>query len=133
VGKALGADRFELDGFRVLSELPAVERFAVAHPQTLLPRGKAIRILLDRAVAEVATAYAEDADWTLRRIAAYVQLRYGEGRTVTAIAQEWGLERSALSHQLSRRALQVVTHRFLQLAVHLRWEKANSAPAAKAS
>ena len=121
VGKALATDRFDLDEFPLLSELPAVERFAAAHPHALLPRGKAIQTLLQRAVTEVATAYAEDADRTLRRIAAYVRLRYQEGKSVRAIAEEWGVERSALSHQLSRRALLVVTHRFLQLAQSVRW------------
>jgi hypothetical protein len=121
VGKALAADRFTLDEFPVLSALPAVERFATAHPHALLPRGKALQLLLSRAIGEVATAYADDADATMRRIAAYVRLRYQERQSVTAIAQQWQMERSALSHQLSRRALLVVTHRFLHLAQGVRW------------
>lgn len=125
VGKALVADRFDLDDFRVLSKLPAVERFATAHPHALLPRGKAIRLLLDRAVAEVATAYAEDQDRTLRRIAAYVRLRYQEGKSVKDIAEVWGLDRTVVSRQYSRRSLQVVSHRFLQLAEHMHWDKAS--------
>lgn len=121
VGKALGADRFALDAFSVLSELPAIEAWAVAHPQALLARGKALQVLLRRAVADVATGYAEDDDTTMRRLAAYVRLRYQECQSVTAIARQWQLDRSALSHQLSRRALLVVTHRFLQLAQGVRW------------
>jgi len=69
VGRALAADRFDLDTFQTLSELPAVERFAAAYPHALLPRGKALQLLLERTVAEVATAYAEDSDRPLRKIA----------------------------------------------------------------
>ncbi len=121
VGKALAADRFTLDEFPLLSELPAVERFAAAYPHALLPRGKALQVLLSRAIGEVATTYAEDSDATMRRLAAYVRRRYQERQSVTAIARQWQMERSALSHQLSRRALLVVTHRFLQLAQGVRW------------
>ena len=112
------------DAFPVLSELPAVERFAVAHPYALLPRGKALQLLLNRAIGDVTTAYAEDADRTLRRIAAYVRLRYQEGKSVKAIAEAWGLDRTVLSRQLSRRSLKVVSHRFLQLAEHMHWDQA---------
>ena len=109
--------------FPVLSELPGIERFEEAHPHALLPRGKALQLLLTRAVNEVSTAYAEDADRTLRRIAAYVRLRYQDGKSVKDIAEAWGLDRTVLSRQLSRRALQVVAHRFLQLAEHMRWDR----------
>ncbi len=132
VGRALAADRFDLEAFPILSELPAIERFVAAHPHALLPRGKALQLLLERSVAEVATAYAEDVDRTLRKIAAYVRLRYQEGKTVKDIAEAWGLERSVLSRQLSRRSLQVVAHRFLQLAEHLRWEQHGASPATTA-
>ena len=92
VGQALVADRFDLDGFRVLSELPAVERFAAAHPYALLPRGKAIRLLSIAQLPRMTTAYADDSDKTLRRIAAYVRLRYQEGKSVKDIAEAWGLD-----------------------------------------
>jgi hypothetical protein len=134
VGKALGEDRFALDAFPVLSELPAIERFAATHPHALLPRGKAVQVLLWRAVAEVATAYADERDALLRRIAAFVRLRYQEGQTVTAIARAWGVDRSDLSRQLSRRAVEVVAHRFFSLARSVRWpgEGEDGAPATKA-
>jgi hypothetical protein len=121
VGKALVADRFALDAFPVLGELPAVERFAAAHPHALLPRGKAVQALLWRAVAEVATAYADERDLLLRRIAAFVRLRYQERQTVTAIAKAWGMDRADLSRQVSRRAVEVVAHRFFCLARSVRW------------
>ena len=125
VGKALEADRFELDQFKVLSTLPGIERYAADHPNALLPRGKALQVLLARAVNEVSTAYAEDHDRTLRRIAAYVRLRYQDGKSVKDIAEAWGLDRTVVSRQYSRRSLQVVSHRFLQLAEHMHWDKAS--------
>ena len=125
VGKALEADRFELEEFNVLSTLPGIERYAEAHPNALLPKGKALQVLLHRAVSEVATAYAEDSDKTLRKIAAYVRLRYEDKRSVKDIAEEWGLDRTVVSRQYSRRSLQVVSHRFLQLAEHMHWDKAS--------
>jgi hypothetical protein len=127
VGKALEADRFDLDEFPVLSEVPGIERFAVAHPHALLPRGKALQLLLTRAVTEVSTVYAEDGGRTLRKIAANVRLRYQDKCSVKDIAEAWGFDRTVLSRQLSRCSLQVVSHRFLQLAEHMRWDKGEAA------
>jgi hypothetical protein len=121
VGKALRADRFTLDAFPVLCQLPAVEQWAASHPRALLARGKALQALLRRAVADVATDYAEDDDATLRRLATYVRLRYQEHQSVTAIARQWQLNRTYVSRSVSLRAVQVITHRFVQIVDAVRW------------
>jgi hypothetical protein len=121
VGKALGADRFTLDVFPVLSRLPAVEQWAAAHPHALLARGKALQALLRRAVADVATGYADTDDVALRQLAVYVRLRYQEQQSVAAIAQQWLLNRSYVSRRWSHRAVQVIAHRFAQLVQGVHW------------
>lgn len=133
VGKALVADRFRLDEFPVLSELPAIEAWAASHPRALLARGSALQAILRKSVADVAAAYAEDDDASLRRLAAFVRMRYLERRSVAAIADEWRMNRSALSHCLSRKALLLISHRFLQLVQQMCWETNEAIPAAKAS
>jgi hypothetical protein len=118
VGKALNADRFVLETFPVLSELPPIEQWTSAHPRELLCRGKALQALLRRAVADVASSYAKEDDTALRRLAEYVRLRYQEGMSVTEIAKRWQMNRSGVSHRFSGRAVQLIAHRFEQL-VHV--------------
>jgi len=115
VGRALFADCYALDRFQVLGELPLVSRWAEAHPRELLPHGKVLHALLRRAVADVA-AYRPEGDARLARVAEFARLRYGERRSVTAIAAEWGIDRSSLHRGVGRTALALVTRRFLQLA-----------------
>jgi hypothetical protein len=52
-------------------------------------------------------------------------MRYQDGKSVKDIPEAWGLDPTVLSHQLSRRSLQVVSHRFLQLAEHMHWDRAS--------
>src|SRR5438309_1669690 len=78
VAKALLADRFTLEEFPVLSQLPAVEAWAAANSRELLPRGKALQQLLRRAVAEVIEAVGEPDDVAVRRLVDYLDLRYGK-------------------------------------------------------
>jgi len=116
VGKALLSDRFTLDEFPVLSQLPAVEQWAAAHPRDLCPRGKALQLLLRQAVAEVIASVGEADDVAVRRLVEYLQLRYQQGISVKGIADRWGCSTVQVWRAAGQRALDLVTARFLDLA-----------------
>ncbi len=121
VDRALFADCYTLDDFPVLSELPLVVRWAEAHQRDLLPRGKALHVLLRRAVADV-VACAPEGDACLAQVADFARLRYQERLTVSAIARRWGMHRRSLYGGCTRRALELVTRRVLQLAHGGQWQ-----------
>lgn len=127
VGRALMSSRLTLDSFPVLSELAVIEQWSAAHPRELLCKGKALHTLLRRAVSDVAFGYAKDEDPTLRRLAEFVRLRYIDQLTVTEIARRWQMNRSAVSHRFSGRALQLVARRFEQLVHVIRCSAADLA------
>jgi hypothetical protein len=116
VAKALGASRFALDGFPVLSQLPAVERWVADHPREMLPRGKALQGLLRQAVVEVIASVGEADDRAMCRLVEYLQLRYQQRLTVKAIAERWGCSTVQVWRGTGHRALDLVTMRFLELA-----------------
>lgn len=115
VAKALLADRFTLDEFPVLSQLPAVEQWASAHPRELCPRGKALQALLRQAVAEVIAAVGDADDVAVRRLVEYLRLRYQESVSVKGIAERWGCSTVQVWRSAGRRALDLVTARVLEL------------------
>jgi len=116
IGKALLSDRFTLEEFPVLSQLPGIEKWAAAHPYELLPRGKALESLLGKAVADAIVFLGDAKDTTTRRVAEYLRLRYQEQKKVKDIAQEWQLSVDQVSRTAGRRALDIATERFLMLA-----------------
>jgi hypothetical protein len=116
VAKALVADRFTLDEFPVLCQLPAVEQWAAANPRELLPRGKALQLLLRRAIVDVIDALGEPDDVAVRRLVEYLELRYQKGWHVKTIAERWGCSTVQVWRGTGRRALDLVTARFLLLA-----------------
>jgi len=133
VAKALWADLFTLDEFPVLSTLPVVVAWAQAHPREMLPRGKVLRALLRRAVGDVRAAVNDAQDLPSQRLGQFVQLRYQEQHTVTAIAERLQLTRAYVSRSLSRRATEVIARRFAQLAESAQLQASSAEPAAKAS
>jgi len=81
----------------------------------------ALHALLRRAVADVA-ACAPEGDASLVWVAEFARLRYQERLTVLAIARRWGIHRRSLYSGCTRRALELVTRRVLQLAQEGRWK-----------
>jgi len=125
IGKALFCDAYALDSFPVLSGLPLIARWAEAHPRELLPRGKALQVLLRRAVSDVAT-FRLEGDAHLARVSEFTRMRFAERQRMTAIAAEWGVDRSYLHRTVGRPALELVTRRFVQL-VSEAWLRASVA------
>jgi hypothetical protein len=116
VAKALLADRLTLDEFPVLSQLPSVETWAQAHPRDLCPRGKALQVLLRQAVTDVVVSVGEADDVATRRLVEYLQLRFQQRLSVRAIAERWGCSAVHVWRSTGRRALDLVTARFLEAA-----------------
>jgi hypothetical protein len=116
VAKALVSDRFTLDEFPILSQLPVVEQWATTNPRQLCARGKALQALLRQAVADVIAEAGDADDAAVRRLVDYLQLRYQEGLSVKAIAQQWGCSTVQVWRSAGRRALDLVTACFLDRA-----------------
>jgi hypothetical protein len=114
VAKALVSDRFALDAFPILSQLPAVEQVAAANPRLLCARGKALQTFLRQAVSEVIAAAGDTDDVAVGRLVEYLRWRYQEGVSVRAIAQRWGCSTVQVWRSTGRRALDLVTVRFLE-------------------
>lgn len=115
VGKALFADRFALEEFPVLSQLPAVEQWAAAHQRELLPHGKALQIILRQAVEDVIARIGEAQDTQMRRLIDFLRSRYIEQASVKVIAESWGCSTVHVWRSVGQRALDLVTDRFLEL------------------
>ena len=116
VARALLSDRLTLEEFPVLSQLPSVEQWALAHPRELCPRGKALQMFLRQAVTEVVVSVGEADDVATRRLVEYLQLRFQQGMPVRAIAERWGCSAVQVWRSTGRRALDLVTARFLESA-----------------
>ncbi|MBA3825416.1 MAG: hypothetical protein H0X24_16150 [Ktedonobacterales bacterium] len=118
VGKALTllGDLFALDEFPILSQLPAVEQWAAAHHHDLLPHGKGLRALLQHAVALVIEKIGDEESGTSARLVQYLQLRYQQGLLVKDIAERWSLSAEQVWRSSGRRALELVTDQFLEIA-----------------
>jgi hypothetical protein len=116
VAKALLSDRLTLDEFPVLSQLPSVETWALAHPRELCPRGRALQVLLLQAVTDVVVSVSEADDLATRRLVEYLQLRFQQRLSVRAIAERWGCSAVHVWRSTGRRALDLVTARFLEAA-----------------
>jgi hypothetical protein len=116
VMKALTADRFTLEDFPILSQLPAIEHWAAAHPRELLPHGKAIQGYLRQAVKDVIASVGEPEDETMRRLVEYLQLRYLQKVSQKAIAERWGCSTVQVWRSVGHRAIDLITARFLELA-----------------
>jgi hypothetical protein len=116
VAKALVSDRFTLDEFPVLSQLPVVEQWAATNPRQLCARGRALQALLRQAVADVIAEAGDLDDVAVGRLVEYLRLRYQEGRPVKAIAERWSCSTVQVWRSAGRRALDLVTERFLDRA-----------------
>src|SRR5262245_44165402 len=83
----------------------------------IFPLGVSLRMLLDRAVADVLTlAGTMSTSQQYHRMAIFLQLWYTEERTLTQVAKTLDLERTHVAKTIQPPALQLVASRFLVLA-----------------
>jgi hypothetical protein len=83
----------------------------------IFPLGVSIRMLLDRAVADVLVlAGTMSSSQQYYRMAIFLKFWYAEEKTVTQVAKTLGLERTHVAKTVQRPALQLVASRFLVLA-----------------
>jgi hypothetical protein len=115
VGQMLTRDWFALDRGDVLTQLEIVGQLVAAYPNRFLSPGWAVRALLDKAMDDVMAAARKSKDGQGQRIAQFLELRRQE-QTVTDIAKAWELSRECVSRTISRKAILLVTDRFLLLS-----------------
>ncbi len=111
------ADVMTLDECGFIASYPGVRALLRTNQRQIFPLGVSLRMLFDRAVADVlALASTMSASQHYHRMAIFLQLWYAEERTVTQVAKALGLERTHVAKTIQRPALQLVASRFLVLA-----------------
>jgi hypothetical protein len=120
---ALRLEPLQLEECTALAQLPGVQARIRERPLAFLPTATALRALLDEAVGEVERMVASSEDATSQRIVAFLRIWYRERGTVTQVAHALSLSRSHVAHGVQRRALELVTRRFLDAA----WQVLQSA------
>jgi len=111
------ADVMTLDGCTFIASYPGVRALLRLNQRQIFPLGVSLRMLLDRAVADVlGLAGAMDSSQQYHRMAIFLKLWYAEERTVTQVAQTLGLERTRVAKTVQRPTLHLVASRFLMLA-----------------
>jgi len=114
VGQVLINDWFALDKCETLTQIAVVQELVAAYPNRFLSPGWAVRALLDRAIDEVIALARKSKDSHDYRLADFLELRR-QHKSVTAIAKEWRLSRECVSRTVGRKAINLVTERFLAL------------------
>ncbi len=114
VGQMLTRDWFALDTCDVLTQFEIIGQLVSVHPNQFISPGWAVRVLLDKAMDDVIAMASKRKDVGSQRVASFLELRR-QGKSVTAIAQEWGLSRECVSRTVSHKAVRLVTDRFLAL------------------
>jgi hypothetical protein len=110
------ADVWKLDECSAFAAYPAVRALAKQYRREILPMGKAMKCLIDRAVGDVIALGAVLSGTQSDRVATFLRLWYREERTVAAIARQLDLERTHVAKTVQRPALELVARRFLDLA-----------------
>jgi hypothetical protein len=113
----------QLEECAALASLPGVQARIRERSRAFLPTASALRSLLDEAVNDVERMVATSEDATSQRIATFLRIWYRERGTVTQVAQALSLSRSHVAHAVQKRALELVTRRFLDVA----WQVPQSA------
>ena len=114
VGQSLTCDWFALDKCETLTQFAVVQELVAAYPNRFLSPGWAVRALLDKAMDEVIALARKSKDTQDHRLADFLELRR-QHESVTAIAKEWNLSRECVSRTVGRKAISLVTERFLAL------------------
>jgi len=120
---ALRLEPLQLEECAALAQLPGVQARIRERPRAFLPTATALQVMLDEAVGEVDSMMASCEDATSQRITTFLRIWYHERGTVTQVAQALSLSRSHVVHAVQRRALELVTRRFLDAA----WQVPQSA------
>lgn len=120
---ALRLEPLQLEECTALAQLPGVRARIGERPLAFLPTATALRAMLDEAVGEVEAMVVSNEDATSQRIGTFLRIWYRERGTVTQAAQALSLSRSHVAHAVQRRALELVTRRFLDAA----WQVPQSA------
>jgi hypothetical protein len=106
-----------LDECSFLTSYPGVRALLRVNERQIFPLAVSLRMLLDRAVADVLTlASTMSNTQQYHRTAIFLQLWYAEEKTVTQVAKTLDLERTHVAKTIQRPALQLVANRFLALA-----------------
>lgn len=114
VGQALTRDWYALEACDTLTQLDLVSRLVETRPDRYPTRGWAVRAILNKAIGDTIDLCQLQADPASERLAAFLEGRR-TGKTVTAIAREWGLSRECVSRTVARQAIRLVTDRVLAL------------------
>ena len=114
VGQALTRDWYALEACETLTQLDLVSRLVESRPDRYPTRGWAVRAILNKAIQDTVDLCRMQSDPASERLAAFLEARRA-GKTVTTIAQEWGLSRECVSRTIARQAIRLVTDRVLAL------------------
>jgi hypothetical protein len=112
VGQMLVRDWFALESCEMLTQLELVGRLVEAYPDHYPSRGWAVRALLDKAIDDVLALCGSRPDAANMRLVRFLEARRA-GKSVTAIALEWGLSRECVSRKVGHQAVLLVTDRLL--------------------
>ena len=114
VGQALTRDWYALEACETLTQLDLVTRLVESRPDRYPTRGWAVRAILNKAIGDTIDLCHLQSDPASERLAAFLEERR-TGKTVTAIAREWGSSRECVSRTVARQAIRLVTDRVLVL------------------
>ena len=110
------ADVWALDQCETFAPYPGVRTLVARNHRLCLSLGVAIKLLLDRAVADVIASTSVKPEWASNRVAEFLRLWYSEGQSLTDVANTLHLERHNVMRTVQRPALTLVAQRFLELA-----------------
>ena len=116
VASLVRADVWTLNDCPTFATYPGVRSLVARHQREILPMGVALKLLIDRAVADVLALTRVVNTNEIGRIATFLQLWYAEGKPVTEVARALRLERTHVAKTVQRPALELVARRFLALA-----------------
>ncbi len=116
VASLIRADVRKLEDCTTFAGYPGVRGLVRSHRHKVLPMGVSLKVLLDRAVADVLGLTNTVNACCYRRMAVFLRIWYVEERPVTEVARVLQLERTHVAKTVQRPALELVARRFLYLA-----------------
>ena len=106
------ADVMTLDECTFIASYPGVRKLLQRNRRQIFPLGVSLKMLLDRAVADVLSLAATmSSSQQYRRMTTFLRLWYAEEKTVTEVARALDLERTHVAKTVQRPALQLVASR----------------------
>jgi hypothetical protein len=116
VASLVRADVRKLDECAAFATYPGVRALVRCHQHRVLPMGVALKLLMDRSVADVPGLAGVVKAHAFTRMATFLQLWYVEEKSVTEVSRLLELERTHVAKTVQRPALELVAQRFLYLA-----------------